>query len=230
MLASDATVSDDGAVVGDPTEAALVVLAAKLGVDAEMTRAQLPRLAEVPFDSAYKYMATFHDWRTAEGGVMVELVKGAPDVVLDLMQARRCGTATEVPIDDRSRRQCWRPTRAVGARAARARARLPAVRRVDEAAEAADPMAQVIELMFVGLVGIIDPLRPEAKDAVRRGPARRDRRAHDHGRPRDHGARPSPTNSVSAPGAITGAEFAALSDDELEARLPRAARVRPRGA
>ena len=52
--------SDDGDVVGDPTEAALVVLAAKLGVDAEETRRTYPRLAEVPFDSDYKFMATFH--------------------------------------------------------------------------------------------------------------------------------------------------------------------------
>ena len=51
---------DDGNVVGDPTEAALVVLAAKLGVDAEETRRAYPRLAEVPFDSEYKFMATFH--------------------------------------------------------------------------------------------------------------------------------------------------------------------------
>ena len=59
-LDSDATVGDDGSVVGDPTEAALVVLAAKLGVDAEETRRAYPRLAEVPFDSEYKFMATFH--------------------------------------------------------------------------------------------------------------------------------------------------------------------------
>ena len=60
VLASDATVGDDGSVVGDPTEAALVVLAAKLGVDAGETRRTYPRLAEVPFDSDYKFMATFH--------------------------------------------------------------------------------------------------------------------------------------------------------------------------
>ena len=60
VLDSDATVADDGGVVGDPTEAALVVLAAKLGVDAEETRRAYPRLAEVPFDSDYKFMATFH--------------------------------------------------------------------------------------------------------------------------------------------------------------------------
>ena len=58
-LCSDATVTD-GQIVGDPTEAALVVLAAKGGIDVPDTRKAYPRVAEVPFDSAYKYMATFH--------------------------------------------------------------------------------------------------------------------------------------------------------------------------
>ena len=65
-LDSDATVSDTGEVVGDPTEAALVVLAAKIGVDAALTRRTYPRAAEVPFDSAYKFMATFHHLSAAE--------------------------------------------------------------------------------------------------------------------------------------------------------------------
>ena len=71
----------DGSVIGDPTEA-LVVLAAKIGVDVEETRRAYPRLAEVPFDSDYKFMATFHQDRLDGAEHVVAMVKGAPDVVL----------------------------------------------------------------------------------------------------------------------------------------------------
>src|SRR3954451_4457149 len=82
VLCSDATVADDETIIGDPTEAALVVLAAKVHVDAEEPRRTLPRRAMVPFDSEYKFMATFHDrpsW--ISGGILREphfvSVKGA---------------------------------------------------------------------------------------------------------------------------------------------------------
>src|SRR4030095_6540922 len=85
VLCSDATVADDESIIGDPPEAALVVLADKVGVDAEETRRTLPRRAEVPFDSEYKFMATFHDrpdWLS--GGILRQphfvSVKGAPRV------------------------------------------------------------------------------------------------------------------------------------------------------
>src|SRR5580693_2754555 len=83
VLCTDATVGDDGSVIGDPTEAAFVVLAAKMGVDAEQTRQTLPRRAEVPFDSEYKFMATFHDRPDWLAGPIVAqphlvTVKGAP--------------------------------------------------------------------------------------------------------------------------------------------------------
>ena len=67
VLASDAVVSD-GEMIGDPTEGALVVLAAKGGVDAASTRQQYPRIAELPFDAAYKLMATFHAMTDEPGG------------------------------------------------------------------------------------------------------------------------------------------------------------------
>ena len=63
VLCSDAVVTD-GELIGDPTEGALVVLAAKGGVDAVSTRERYPRIAELPFDAAYKLMATFHTMTT----------------------------------------------------------------------------------------------------------------------------------------------------------------------
>ena len=169
VLDSDATVSDAGEVVGDPTEAALVVLAAKLGVDAEETRRTYPRLAEVPFDSEYKFMATFHRVPVEGGGSQViELVKGAPDVVL-----ARCSESGapllggQVPIE-----QTRAGIEAANQRLAEHGLRVLAfaARLIDEAdvpAAVADPMSFTQELSFLAMVGIIDPLRPEAKDAVR---------------------------------------------------------------
>jgi len=103
VLDSDATVSDDGSVVGDPTEAALVVLSAKLGVDAEETRRAYPRIAEVPFDSEYKFMATFHHVPDDPARRVIELVKGGPDVVLArCTQSGGPLSGSQVPIDEAS--------------------------------------------------------------------------------------------------------------------------------
>ena len=80
-LANDAVIRD-GACIGDPTEGALVVLAAKSGLDVEETRRTFPRLAEVPFDAEYKLMATFHEMEVDGRPVVRCFVKGAPDVLL----------------------------------------------------------------------------------------------------------------------------------------------------
>ncbi len=100
-LAADATVQD-GVMVGDPTEGALVVLAEKGGLDVEDTRRLYPRIAELPFDAAYKLMATFHRMIDEYGRDVVRcLVKGAPDQLL----ARAAHTLDPVdlhpvPVDD----------------------------------------------------------------------------------------------------------------------------------
>ena len=80
-LANDAVIRD-GACIGDPTEGALVVLAAKGGLDVEETRKTYPRVAEVPFDAEYKLMATFHEMDDDGRKVVRCFVKGAPDVLL----------------------------------------------------------------------------------------------------------------------------------------------------
>jgi Ca2+-transporting ATPase len=218
VLASDATVSDDGAVVGDPTEAALVVLAAKVGVDAELTRNAHPRLAEVPFDSVYKYMATFHRWPDEHADGIVEVVKGAPDVVLDLStQALWDGAPVDIAgVRDRildANRELSEQGLRVLALAYRRMATSEAT------AITADPQTQVSELVFAALVGIIDPLRAEAKTAVTDAlGAGIDVRMITG----DHAitAKAIADQLGLGPGVITGPEFAQLSDDELKRRLP----------
>src|SRR5262249_40410014 len=83
ILCSDAVLDGDK-LIGGPTEGALIVLAAKGGLDIEQTRAAYPRIAEVPFDSAYKFMATFHDMGSNGDRLIRCYVKGAPDVLIGL--------------------------------------------------------------------------------------------------------------------------------------------------
>ncbi|MCC2033967.1 cation-translocating P-type ATPase [Microbacterium allomyrinae] len=215
-LCSDATVSDDGAVIGDPTEAALVVLAAKMGADAELTRGQYPRAAEVPFDSAYKFMATFHEVGQNGETQLVALVKGGPDVVLD-----RCSAVATAdgpaPIEEQ-RQTVLDANRQLSEQGLRVLAF--AVRRFPAgAAVPADPMAEVKDLTLVGLVGIIDPLRPSSKEAVRI--------AHEAGIEvrmitGDHAITAAAIGAKLGlgPGAASGADIQAMSDDELKAALP----------
>src|SRR5580692_9897768 len=223
VLCTDATVGDDGSVIGDPTEAAFVVLAAKMGVDAEQTRESLPRRAEVPFDSAYKFMATFHDLPDRMGGLVIRQphftsVKGAPDVVL-----QRCGYALwhgEVVPIAAVRDQILAANRQLSERGLRVLAF--AARDLDDAAMSAglaDPMAAVTDLVFVALVGIKDPLRTEAKDAVH---VALDAGIDVRMITGDHTvtARAIADELGLGPGVITGTELQHLPDAEVTARLP----------
>ncbi|HMM49524.1 MAG TPA: cation-transporting P-type ATPase [Miltoncostaeaceae bacterium] len=218
VLASDATVSDAGEVVGDPTEAALVVLAAKLGVDAEESRRLYPRLAEVPFDSDYKFMATLHRVPLGDRERLVMLVKGAPDVVLDRCAHEGTAIGPPMPLD---RERIGAANERMGADGLRVLAFAVRVFDDDQLEQVrADPMGAVGELTFVSMVGIIDPLRPEAKAAVAT--------AHAAGIDvrmitGDHAvtARAIGEELGLGPGAISGAELAALSDEELAERLPQ---------
>ena len=221
-LCTDATVGDDETVVGDPTEAALVVLAAKMGADAPETRHALPRLAEVPFDSSYKFMATFHDrpdWLS--GGILRQAhfasVKGAPDVVID-----RCGYALwhdEVVPAGSVRDEVLAANQELSERGLRVLAF--ATRDLDDAemsAALAEPMAAVSDLVLVALVGIMDPLRPEAAqavaDALRAGIDVR-MITGDH----TVTARAIADELGLGPGVITGPDLQQLTDPELTSKL-----------
>jgi Ca2+-transporting ATPase len=218
-LDSDATVSNDGAVVGDPTEAALVVLAAKLGVDAEETRRAYPRLAEVPFDSDYKFMATFHRVTVDGAERVVQLVKGGPDVVLARCTASGGPLQDQVPIAE-ARAGIDAANARMGEKGLRVLAF--AARFVDDGeleTMAEDPMSLTQGLSFVGLTGIIDPLRTEARSAVRTAlGAGIDVRMITG----DHAvtAKAIGEQLGLGPGAISGSELDQLTDEELVARLP----------
>src|SRR6476620_4598637 len=99
VLCADA-VLDGESLIGDPTEGALIVLGAKGGLDITETRAALPRVAEVPFDSDYKFMATFHEMKDADGSPILRCyVKGAPDVLIDRATSVRNPDGTLLPLD-----------------------------------------------------------------------------------------------------------------------------------
>ncbi|PTR26530.1 Ca2+-transporting ATPase [Rhodococcus sp. OK519] len=217
-LDSDATVSDGGEVVGDPTEAALVVLAAKMGVDAPLTRRTYPRVAEVPFDSAYKFMATFHRLPVDGTTRFVELVKGGPDVVLERCRSAFRPGRDEVPLDD-IRDEIVAANRVMSEKGLRVLAFATRILDSDEPAVTDDPMAFVDDLTFVGMVGIIDPLRPEAIAAVHTAHAAGIEVRMITG---DHAITAAAIGAELdlGPGAVSGAELAGMTDEALAAALP----------
>jgi len=152
----------DGELIGDPTEGALLALAMKGGIEPDSLAGHSPRIAEIPFDSAHKFMATFH-----HDGERVRMhLKGAPDVLL-ARAGRHLDATAESPLDDTARAAF----EAENARLAGQAMRVLAVASRDIPAQQFDPagdlMAWAQDLTLVGLVGIIDPPRPEARDAIR---------------------------------------------------------------
>jgi len=152
---------DDGKVIGDPMEAALLVLAYKGGLDRQQVEKTLPRLAEIPFDAAHKFMATFH----REEGQVRMFVKGAPDVLL-----ARCtqglNAGAEVALDVAARQQIEAHYAELGNQGLRGL--LITSRTIPDSAfdASGDLAAWVSDLSFVGLIGLMDPPRAEAKAAI----------------------------------------------------------------
>ena len=216
VLASDAVVTGDGEMIGDPTEGALVVLAGKGGFDAEATRREYPRVAELPFDTAYKLMATFHRMKDESGHDVVRaFVKGAPDQLLDRSTRparsgpRAGGRSTTTSAGGISTRTSGWPRRACACSRPRARTSSP---------DAFDPNGDLLELMddltVLTLVGIVDPPRPAAKASIadaREAGIQVRMITGDHAITAEAIARKLGIEGR----AITGAEFAAMSDDQL---------------
>ena len=229
VLCADAVLDGDS-LIGDPTEGALIVLGAKGGLDITETRGSYPRIAEVPFDSDYKFMATFHNMTGADGQPVVRCyVKGAPDVLIARGGSYRDPEGRLVPVTDQNRSLALEANDRIAA--AGERVMVVAQRDLDPATfdPAGDLIGLVTELTLLAMAGIVDPPRAEAKAAIaecRTAGIRVRMITGDHAT-----TAASIASELGIEGrAITGAEFAAMSDDELVRELPEigvVARVAP---
>jgi P-type Ca2+ transporter type 2C len=228
-LCADARL-DGEALIGDPTEGALIVLAEKGGISVDAAREMYPRVAEVPFDSDYKFMATFHNLTNSAGKPVVRcFVKGAPDVLLG-----RAGYFWMPDGDDvKATEENVKLALLENDRMAAAGERVMVVAYRDFDPATFDPKANLIELVkeltLMAMVGIVDPPRPEARDAIAK--------CHSAGIQvrmitGDHAVTAAAIgHQLGIEGtALTGAQFAAMSDDQLMKDLPNigvVARVAP---
>ena len=158
-LCSDAQIDENGVVTGEPTEAALVAYANKLGLNKNGLVAAYPRSGEAPFDSGRKMMSTVHP----DGGSFVQYTKGAPDVVVGKCTHMLVDGRT-VPMTEELRESIRKDNKRMADKALRV---LALAMRIYPA-EPADYEAANLEkeLVFVGLTGMIDPVRPEVKAAI----------------------------------------------------------------
>ncbi len=158
-LCCDAEIDTDGQVTGEPTEAALVVWANTLGLPKLALKEDMPRVGEAPFDSSRKMMSTVHK---SEDGIL-QFTKGAPDVVIN-----RCAyylkDGVALPMTEEYKSEILAANKAMADRALRVLA--CAERIYTEAPSSYEPEQLETELCFIGLTGMIDPVRPEVKAAI----------------------------------------------------------------
>ena len=158
-LCSDAEIDSDANVTGEPTEAALVTWAHKLGLDKNDLKVKLSRVGEAPFDSGRKMMSTVHD----DNGSFIQFTKGAPDVIIG-----RCThylkDGNPVPMTAEYSEEILAANKNMADKALRVLACAQRVYR--DKPDSFEPDALECDLCFVGLCGMIDPVRPEVKDAI----------------------------------------------------------------
>ena len=208
--------SDGGwSVQGDPTEAALLVAARKAGLDPTQLDLRFKRIGEIPFSSDRKLMTTIHS-DAEQAGTNLVFTKGAPDVLLSRCKYELRGEDS-APLDDGRRSEILRTTAELAGEALRTLG--VAYRRFARIGEVQDENAER-DLVFAGLIGMIDPPREEAKDAVARAKAAGVRPVMITG---DHPITAAviarELGIISEGGALTGAEIERLSPERLAATV-----------
>ena len=209
-LCSDANLNDKDEAEGEPTECALVNFACKLGLKKQDLEKVTPRVDEAPFDSGRKMMSTVH----AVEGKFVQYTKGGPDVVL-----ARCAYYLEdgqvKPMTEEKKAAIMAANKAMADKALRV---LAAAQRLWEEKPADNtPEFLETELVFLGLTGMIDPVRPEVKAAIEECRAAGIRPVMITGDHKDTAVAIAKELGIitDASEAITGAELDAISDDDI---------------
>ena len=220
--ANNAVLEEDAGrwtIQGDPTEGALLVAARKAGLEAAALEGRLARIGEVPFSSERKLMSTLHSDAERPERVLL-FTKGAPDVLLARCTEELVGDDVR-PLGEARRAEILRSNEALAAEALRTLG--VAVRELPSEGFVADDFGHHMEgeLVFLGLIGMIDPPRAEAKEAVQRARAAGIRPLMITG---DHPVTASVIArelGIDSNGhTLSGVEIEALSDEELDERVP----------
>ncbi len=209
-LCSDANLNEENQAEGEPTECALVNFAYSVGLHKADLEKATPRVDEAPFDSGRKMMSTVHDL----GGSFVQYTKGGPDVVLARCAYYLDGTEVKA-MTDAKRAEIMAANKAMADKALRV---LAAAKR-DWSEKPADNTPEFLEqeLVFVGLTGMIDPVRPEVKAAIEECRSAGIRAVMITGDHKDTAVAIAKElgTTQDAPEAITGAELDAISDEDI---------------
>lgn len=214
-LCTDAEVQHDGSVTGEPTEAALVAYGLSLGLNKNEMKESSPRIGEAPFDSMRKMMSTVH----SSGEGFVQYTKGAPDVVLS--RCTKCLGENGIVIDmtDEIRAKISAQNKAMADKALRVLA--AAYREYTSQPSDFAPEALESDLIFIGLTGMIDPVRPEVVASIKECKEAGIRPIMITGDHKDTAVAIAMELGIidNASQAITGSELSEMSDEEFEKRV-----------
>ena len=214
-LCTDAEVQHDGSVTGEPTEAALVAYGLSLGLNKNEMKESSPRIGEAPFDSMRKMMSTVH----SSGEGFVQYTKGAPDVVLSRCTKFLSENGAVIDMTDEIRAKISAQNKAMADKALRVLA--AAYREYTSKPSDFAPEALESDLIFIGLTGMIDPVRPEVVASIKECKEAGIRPIMITGDHKDTAVAIAMELGIidNASQAITGSELSEMSDEEFEKRV-----------